>query len=199
MFRIGLTGGIGSGKSTVAALLAQAGAGVVDADAISRQVTAPNGPAIETLRLAFGPEYIAADHGLDRNKIRQLVFSDPPARKRLENIIHPLVHQEAQLQSKRLVDGGCPCIVFDIPLLVESSFWRQYLDKVLVIDCSVETQIQRTSQRSHLAPSIVEQMILAQASRGTRLKAADLVICNDSLTLQALAQEVAQIHQFCGL
>jgi dephospho-CoA kinase len=199
MVRLGLTGGVGSGKTTVATMLLQAGAGVVDADAISRQLTAPGGPAIETLRQVFGNEFITSDNGLDRSKIRSLVFSDPQARQQLEGIIHPLVQHETQKQTQSLQNAGCPCIVFDIPLLVESNSWRPKVDKVLVLDCTPEVQIQRTVLRSQLSVVDAQQIVNAQASRNTRLKAADWVICNSSLTLKELALEVKQIHPYCGL
>jgi dephospho-CoA kinase len=180
-------------------MLIQAGASVIDADAISRQLTAPGGPAIESIRRAFGNEYITPDNGLDRGKIRPLVFSDPQARKRLEDIIHPLVQCETLKQSQSLQDTSCPCIVFDIPLLVESSYWRQKVDKVLVLDCTPEVQIQRTALRSQLSADAAEKIVKAQVSRSTRLKAADWVIFNDHLTLEELALEVDQIHPHCGL
>jgi dephospho-CoA kinase len=162
-------------------------------------LTASGGLAIEAIGLAFGPGYIGPDNALDRDKIRQLVFADPQARHRLEAIIHPLVHQQAQLQVQQLSLAGRACTVFDIPLLIESSFWRSNLDKILVIDCTPETQIKRVAQRSQLAPSVIQQMIQAQVTRNIRLKGADLVIHNDGLTLDELALQVRQIHSYCGL
>jgi dephospho-CoA kinase len=199
MFRLGITGGIGSGKSTVTALLATAGAGVVDIDAISRQLTASGGKAIEAIRIAFGPEFIKTDNALDREKIRPLVFANPQVRHRLETIIHPLIQHEAQLQARHLQDAGLVCTVFDIPLLVESSYWRLNLDKILVIDCLPSTQIQRVAQRSQLAESAIQQMIHAQVDRTTRLKAADLVISNEGLTLDELSLLIRHVHPCCGL
>lgn len=199
MFRLGLTGGVGSGKSTVAGMLAALGAGIIDADAISRKTTAPDGQAIEPIRLAFGHDFITADNGLDRQKIRQIVFSDTLARKKLEAIVHPLVQLETRRQSLALQESGCPCVVLDVPLLIESAHWRQNLDKVLVIDCSPEVQIRRTSQRSGLSAEAVTQIINAQASRHARLSAADMVLYNDSLLLEELAFEVRILSKYCGL
>lgn len=199
MFRLGLTGGIGSGKTTVASMLEQAGAGVVDADAISRQMTGADGQAINSIREIFGSEFITPDNALDRNKMRALVFSDAQWRKRLENIVHPLVHQKSRLQSEKMSDAGTHCVVFDIPLLVESSYWRQNLDRILVVDCEPEVQIQRVSKRSHLSTYAAEQIVHAQADRSARLKAADIVIFNIDLTLDELTLEVEKIHPYCGL
>jgi len=154
---------------------------------------------VASIQLAFGHDFIGADNGLDRNKMRQLVFADLKARERLEAIIHPLVHQEAQRQAAHLRESGQVCAVFDIPLLVESSYWRSHLDKILVIDCTPETQIQRVTQRNQLPGSAIQKMIQAQAHRDVRLKAADLVICNVGLTLDQLAQQVRAIQPDCGL
>jgi dephospho-CoA kinase len=197
--RLGLTGGIGSGKSTIAAMLRAAGATVVDADAISRQATASGGSAIEAIRLQFGSEFITAEGALDRDRMRAAAFADPGARKRLEAIVHPLVGHETARQTQAAVDAGSRCIVFDVPLLVESAHWRARVDQVLVLDCTPEVQIERTLQRSGLARPVVEQIMASQASRATRLNAADMVIFNVGLSLDALAQEVRQITHRFGL
>ena len=199
LLRLGLTGGIGSGKSTVASLLASLGAAVIDADAISRQTTAPGGAAIDTLRQTFGPEFITLDGALDRERMRQLAFSQPAARQQLEQIIHPLVGLETQRQAQAAVQAGTRCIVFDIPLLVESGRWRTQLDQVLVIDCQPETQIARVMQRSGLARAEIERILAQQADRRGRLLAADHVICNDRLSLPELAAEVSQLARRFGL
>ena len=198
-FRLGLTGGIGSGKSTVAALLASHGAAVIDADAISRQTTASGGAAIETIRQIFGAAFITPAGALDRERMRAHVFQDPSARQQLEQIIHPLVGQETERQAQAALTAGCRCIVFDIPLLVESGHWRARLDQVLVVDCRTETQIARTMQRSDLSRDAVVAIITSQARRAQRLSAADLVLYNDGLTLEQLAQEVRQLARRFGL
>lgn len=197
--RLGLTGGIGSGKSTVAQMLADLGAAVVDADAISRQTTALGGAAIEPIRQAFGPDFITAAGALDRERMRSLAFSDPDARRRLEQIIHPLVGQETRRQAQVATEAGHRCIVFDIPLLVESAHWRRMLDQVLVLDCSPETQISRVMQRSGLSRPEVEKILASQAGRSARLHAADVVICNDGASLPELGDLVRQLAQRFGL
>ena len=197
--RLGLTGGIGSGKSTVAGILAKHGAAVIDADALSRQATAAGGPAIAPIAKIFGPEFIGADGALDRARMRALAFQDPGARRRLEQIIHPLVGLQTQLQTQAALDAGKRCLVFDIPLLVESSHWRSRLDRILVLDCSPQTQIERVMQRSGLSQPEVEGIMAQQASRSSRLRAADLVICNDGLNLTELAQLAGQVAARFGL
>ncbi len=198
-FKLGLTGGIGSGKSTVAALLSKLGAKVLDADAISRMLTAPGGGAIEPLREGFGHEFITNDGALDRDRMRALVFEDPDARRRLEAIIHPLVQQDIWRVASALEAAGVPCLVFDVPLLVESAAWRQRVDKVLVIDCSPETQISRVLTRSGLSRPAIEAIIGAQASRPERLAIADEVILNDGITLEALDDKVRELAPGFGL
>ena len=197
--RLGLTGGIGSGKSTVAALLAGLGAGIVDADAISRQSTAAGGLAIAAIAAAFGSDFINAEGALDRDRMRRLIHSDATARQRLEAIVHPLVAQETQRQATTLVGLGKPCIVFDVPLLVESARWRQNVDHVLVVDCTPEVQISRVMARSQLPRAEIEQIIASQASRERRLQAADSVLFNVDLSLDELAAEVRQISARFGL
>ena len=199
VLRLGLTGGIGSGKSTVAGLLARHGAAVIDADAISRQTTAPGGAAIAAIQQAFGPELITAEGALDRERMRALAFSDATAKQRLEQIIHPLVGQETQRQAEAAAHAGARCIVFDIPLLLESKHWRAQLDRVLVIDCRPETQIARVMQRSQLSRPEVERIMAQQAGRLQRLQAADHVICNDGDDLAALAALVARSVRLFGL
>lgn len=199
VLRLGLTGGIGSGKSTVAGLLSRQGAAVIDADAISRQATAAGGAAIAPLRQAFGPGLINAEGALDRERMRALAFSDASVRQRLEQIIHPLVGQETQRQADAATRAGARCIVFDIPLLVESKRWRSQLDRVLVVDCHPETQIARVMQRSQLPRAEVERIMAQQAGRLQRLQAADHVICNDGLDLAGLAALVAHSARLFGL
>ena len=197
--RVGLTGGIGSGKSTVLQMFAALGAAVIDADAISREVTAAGGAAIPELARHFGQHFIAADGALDRALMRDHAYADPEARLRLEAIIHPLVGQESARQVQAAQDSGSRCIVFDIPLLVESGRWRQQVDQVAVVDCSVATQVLRVVARSALSPQQVEAIIAAQAPREQRLAAADIVICNDGMTLSQLQLEVALAAKRFGL
>ena len=199
LVRLGLTGGIGSGKSTVAGLLAELGAAVVDADAIARHLTAPNGPAIALIAATFGPDFITSTGAMDREKMRALAYSDITARQRLEAIIHPLVRHETQRQTLLAASQDHPCIVFDIPLLVESTTWREKLDWVLVVDCTPATQISRVMARNALTRDEVEKIIASQASRRHRLAAADAVIFNDRLSLVALAAEVDQVARHFGL
>jgi dephospho-CoA kinase len=194
-----LTGGIGSGKSTVAQLLADLGAGVLDADAISRSTTAAGGTAIPLIEKQFGTAFIGNDGALDRERMRQHVFANPKAKSLLESIIHPLVGQQIAAQAKSLADAGKTCLIFDIPLLVESAHWRKSLHRVLVIDCHPTTQLSRVVARSGLAATEVEAIIAAQATRRRRLAAADLVLFNDRISLQELAVQVAQIGRQFGL
>jgi dephospho-CoA kinase len=197
--RIGLTGGIGSGKSTVLQMLAGLGAAVIDADAISRATTAAGGAAIAAIAQRFGPDFITADGALDRERMRERAYADPQARRRLEAIIHPLVGAESARQVEAALARSVPCIVFDIPLLVESGRWRAQVDKVLVVDCSPETQVQRVMARSGLAPEAVRAIMGAQATREQRLAAADIVICNEQLTLDELRDIVVQAARSFGL
>lgn len=191
--RIGLTGGIGSGKSTVGQMLAERGAALIDADAISRATTGPQGAALPAIAATFGAAFITAAHALDRTRMREHVFAHPEARRQLENIIHPLVSQETQRQAQAAIAQGRTLLVFDVPLLVESGRWRSQVEQVWVVDCSVETQIARVTQRSGLQADEVRPIISAQASRAQRLAAADGVIFNEGLSLAQLRQQLAQI------
>jgi dephospho-CoA kinase len=197
--RLGLTGGIASGKSTVAAILAKAGASVIDADAISRKATALGGLAIPKIREAFGPEFIDDSGALDRKRMRELAFQDLGARQVLEGIVHPLVGQEIALQAKHAQNDGASCIVFDIPLLIESPYWRTQLDKILVVDCSIPTQRERVAIRNMLSDSEISRILQAQATRSNRLHAADAVIFNDGVNLKQLELAVLEIVPVFGL
>lgn len=197
--RIGLTGGIGSGKSTVLAMLQNRGAAAIDADAISRATTAAGGAALPAIIDRFGPEFIGPDGALDRARMRERAYAHPEARRELEQIIHPLVGQEIERQVAAATQAGRRCVVFDIPLLVESGRWRARVDKVLVVDCAPETQVARVVARSGLQPGEVRAIIAAQAPRALRLAAADLVICNEGLSLEALRHEVEQAATTFGL
>ncbi len=198
-FRLGLTGGIGSGKSTVAALLAQLGAAVIDADAISRTLTAAGGLAMEAIRKAFGDALITPTGALDRDRMRALAYTDASARQRLQAIIHPLVGQQTWQQASAAEAAGHPCLVFDVPLLVESDSWRKKVGQVLVVDCTAETQIDRVMKRSALTHDAVEAIIAAQASRPHRLKAADAVIFNNGISLGVLELQVQSLAPGFGL
>jgi dephospho-CoA kinase len=197
--RVGLTGGIGSGKSTVLQMLGELGAAVIDADAISRATTAAGGAAIAAIGQRFGTDFITSLGALDRERMRAHAYADPRARKQLEDIIHPLVSHESARQVEAALAAGTPCIVFDIPLLVESGRWRAQVDRVLVVDCSPQTQIDRVVARSGLTPEQVQAIMAAQAPRALRLAAADLVICNEGLSLEQLRHNVVQVAQRFGL
>ncbi|MDB5819664.1 MAG: dephospho-CoA kinase [Rhizobacter sp.] len=184
--RIGLTGGIGSGKSTVAGMLASLGATIVDADAISRSMTLSGGLAMPAIAEAFGPALVDAQGALDRAAMRQLVFADPLAKQRLEAVLHPLIGAEIERQAS--LAGRV--VVFDVPLLVESGRWRARVDHILVVDCSAETQVARVMARSGWTREAVLAVIAQQASRDKRNAMADAVILNDGLTLEALRAEV---------
>ncbi|MES2483703.1 MAG: dephospho-CoA kinase [Pseudomonadota bacterium] len=199
MLRIGLTGGIGSGKSTVLATLAAMGAATVDADAISRSVTAVGGAAIKPIAQAFGANFIAADGSLDRTVMREHVFAHPEARKQLEAIVHPLITQRIADQVAQARAEGRRCVVFDVPLLVESGRWRAQVDRVMVVDCDVQVQIERVMSRSGLTAEQVRAIIAVQATRAQRLAAADIVICNEGYSLGELEALVRQVGQGFGL
>lgn len=192
--RIGLTGGIGSGKSTVGQMLQVRGAAVIDADAIARSVTAAQGLAIPAIAQSFGADFITPDGALDRERMRAHVFSHPAAKKTLETIIHPLVAQETQRQAEHAIANGYRTLVFDVPLLVESGArWRAQVDRVLVVDCLEETQIQRVMARNSWKREAVQAVISAQASRAQKLAAADWVIHNDGISLEALRKCVLNL------
>lgn len=198
--RIGLTGGIGSGKSTFGQLLASMGAALIDADQIARSVTGPGGAAIEAIRQTFGADYVDATGALDRARMRTLAFSDGDARVRLESIVHPLVTQHSADEARQALLDGKQLIVHDIPLLVESGRWARQLDAVVVIDCPPETQIERVVQRSGLAREAVQAILSHQASRAVRRGAADAVVHNGPLcTLTQLQAQAVQLGRLFGL
>ena len=200
IWRLGLTGGIGRGKSTVATLLAAKGAAVIDADAISRSLTAPGGRAMAAIAQTFGPQLIDAQGAMDRQAMREVVFRDPQAKQKLEAIIHPLVSQITAEQAQAAVQSGHRVLVFDVPLLVESGErWRKQVDRVIVVDCDAETQRQRVMARSGLAAEEIDRIIALQASRAQRLACADLVILNQGLNLSQLESKVAQVAADFGL
>ena len=196
---IGLTGGIGSGKSTVAALLVAHGAILVDTDAIAHAMTASGGPAMAALRLRFGDDVANADGALDRARMRSLVFADPDAKRALEAILHPMIGVEAQRQATAAETTGDGVVVLDVPLLTESSHWRARCQRILVIDCSAEVQVQRVIARSDWNADQVQRVIDQQASRERRRAIADAVIFNDTLSRDTLAAEVAALWSAWGL
>jgi dephospho-CoA kinase len=185
--RIGLTGGIGSGKSTVAGLLAAHGAAIIDTDAIARRLTLPGGAAIAPIRGEFGDELIDATGALDRDRMRALVFADNRAKRRLEAILHPLIGIETERQAQ---ESAAAVQVFDVPLLVESRRWRGIVDRVLVVDCSEATQVERVVRRAGWPEQTVRAVIAQQAPRESRLACADAVIRNDGITPSELSAEV---------
>ena len=211
--RVGLTGGIGSGKSTVAARLVERGAELIDTDAIARSLTLPGGAAIEPIREAFGPGFIDAGGGLDRARMREAAFADVKAKRRLEAILHPRIGLEVE---RRVAASTAPLTVLDIPLLVESGRWRGRVDRVWVVDCTEEAQLARVMARSgwaesrprstsrisvssravsDTAESAVRAVIAQQASRAARRAAADAVIHNEGIDLDTLRQEVDALWQ----
>ncbi len=197
--RIGLTGGIGSGKSTVAGMLASCGAAVIDSDALSRASTAKGGAAMAAIAAAFGPEFVDEAGALDRERMRAMVFRDPAAKLQLEAIVHPIVQNVMTLHERDARTSGYSLIVLDIPLLVESGRWTSALDAVLVVDCSRATQIERVMRRSAMARPQVESIIAAQATGAQRRAAADAVLWNDELSLSKLGAAVEVLAKTFGL
>jgi dephospho-CoA kinase len=189
-FTVGLTGGIGSGKTTVAELFASLGAGLVDSDAISRWLTGPAQPAVAEIARTFGPQFVAMDGSLDRARMRNLVFSDPLARKKLEAVLHPLIREESQRQIRA---STAPYVIAVIPLLIESGAYRGMMGRILVVDCDPETQVRRVMARSDLSRNEVLSIMDSQVSRQRRLSEADDVIQNDG-GLEALREQVVPLH-----
>lgn len=198
MLKIGLTGGIGSGKTRVADFFESWGASVVDTDAIAHELTAPGGGAIELIRGEFGPAMIAPDGSLDRRAMRELVFDDPGARVRLEAILHPMIGRVTRERAQRA--QGC-YLVFVVPLLVESGRWRDKVDRICVVDCDPATQIARVQARSGLTQEAIGRIMSVQVSREARLAAADDVVLNDgATTLDQLEARSRALHDgWCKL
>ncbi|CAB3763532.1 dephospho-CoA kinase [Paraburkholderia humisilvae] len=192
MFAVGLTGGIGSGKSFVAERFAARGVPIVDTDAIAHRITAPHGLAMPAIASEFGASFVAPNGSLDRARMRALVFSDDNARRRLEAITHPLIRAETERERQQAVG---PYVVVVVPLLVESGSWKTRVDRVLVIDCSIEAQIARVMSRNAFTREQVLAIIARQATRDARLAAADDVIVNDKLPLAALDARVDELHR----
>jgi dephospho-CoA kinase len=199
-WRIGLTGGIGSGKSTVAGFLARRGAAIIDADAISRSLTAPGGRAMAAIVRTFGEAMLGPDGAMNRQAMRERIFQDPHAKRQLEQIIHPLVGQITTEQAQAAVQSGRRVLVFDVPLLVESGErWRKQVDRVIVVDCDVPTQMQRVMTRSGLSAEEVERIVAQQATRAQRLACADLVVVNQGISFDDLDALMGQVAADFGL
>lgn len=191
-FIVGLTGGIGSGKSTVADLLVRRGAALVDTDAIAHVLTAPQGAAMAAIAATFGAAVLGTDGGLDRAVMRNLVFADPEAKTRLEAILHPLIRQHSEDACR--AQRTSPYVVLAVPLLVESGFYRQYADRVLVVDCDEATQRVRVMARSGLTAEQVAAIMGTQARRDRRLAIADDVVHNDG-DLDELLPQIDDLHR----
>jgi dephospho-CoA kinase len=189
-FCIGLTGGIGCGKSTAAKIFAELGAAVVDTDEIAHELTGPAGAALAAIRAEFGPDYIAADGTLDRARMRRLVFSDAEARKRLEGILHPLIRQESRA---RIAAARQPYVILVVPLLLETGAYRDLIKRVLVVDCDEAQQIARATRRSGLSAAEVRAIMSAQVAGPVRLAAADDVLRNDA-DLKCLRRDAEALH-----
>ena len=200
IWRLGLTGGIGSGKSTVAGMLQARGAAVIDADAIARSLTAAGGRAMAQIAQTFGPQMVDVQGAMDRQAMRNVVFQNTQAKQQLEAILHPLVGQITAEQAQSAVRRGHRVLVFDVPLLVEAGErWRKQVDRVVVVDCDSATQMARVTARSGLAAQEIERIIALQASRAQRLASADAVIFNQGLNLSELGALVALLAADFGL
>ena len=190
-FVVGLTGGIGSGKSRAADAFAALGADVVDTDAIAHQLTAPGGAALGAIVEAFGPDALDANGAMDRARMRERVFRDPAARQRLESILHPMIRSESQ---RRIAAATSPYVVLVVPLLVESPGYRDRVRRVLVVDCPEQQQVERVGARSGLDAAQVQRIIATQVPRTRRLAAADDVIDNSG-GIEALEAQVQVLHR----
>ena len=193
-FIIGLTGGIGSGKSAAAAAFAELGAAVIDTDVIAHELTAPGGAAMAAIRDTFGTAVIAENGALDRAAMRHLVFNDAVEKGRLESILHPRIRAESQLRCERALAQGAPYAVLVVPLLVESGTYRNRLSRVVVVDCDDDTQIARVMARNGLSREEVERIMAAQATRAVRLAVADDTLTNDA-DISGLERQVAALHR----
>lgn len=192
-FVVGLTGGIGSGKSLAAERFAALGVPVVDTDAIAHELTAEGGAALAPIRAAFGAAVLTPAGALDRAALRRIVFADAAARARLEAILHPLIRSEAERRLRRPAGADFPYAVLVVPLLIESGDYRARVDRICVVDCPEETQIARVMARSGMARAEVEAIMAAQASRAARLAAADDVVDNAG-ERAALVAQVDALH-----
>ena len=195
-FSVGLTGGIGSGKSAVATLLGELGASIIDTDAISHSLTAAGGAAMPAIETLFGSKYLTSEGALDRAAMRELVFSDQGARRQLESVLHPLIAQKTQVEANQ---ANGLYLIFVVPLLVESGRWKDRVDRILVVDCSEQLQIERVTRRNNLSAGQVQAIMATQANRTQRLAAANDVVVNET-SLEALRAELKKLHQrYLGL
>ncbi|MBC3861379.1 dephospho-CoA kinase [Undibacterium jejuense] len=190
-YAIGLTGGIGSGKTTIANLFQEYGINVIDTDAIAHQLSAPNGLAIPAIRQEFGDAAIAPNGAMDRTWMRELIFSDSGAKQKLERILHPLIRQECE---KAAAMATSTYVIFVVPLLVESGNWRERVNRIAVVDCPEQTQIFRVMTRNNLSQEQVLAIMRAQVNREQRLAAADDIIRNEG-DLSAAKKQVYELHQ----
>lgn len=190
-FSVGLTGGIGCGKSTVADLFAEHGATIVDTDVIAHALTAPHGAAMPAIVAEFGPDFARPDGALDRARMRTLVFSDATARERLESILHPRIRAATEAAGSAATGAY---VIYVVPLLIESGSWRERVTRVLAIDCSENTQVARVMQRSQLSADEVRAIMATQVTRAERLAAADDIVDNDD-GLEALRAQVERLHE----
>jgi dephospho-CoA kinase len=196
MMRIGLTGGIGSGKSTVAQILAQQGCVLIDADAVSHALTASGGGAMPSIAQVFGAKAVMPDGALNRSAMREMILQDSAVRSQLERILHPLIGKVISDRMSEASASNSRAVVVDIPLLVEAGTrWRSRLDAVWVVDCSEATQIARVQARNGWPLPQIEAVMSAQAGRAERLRCADVVIFNEEVTLSELANCVSEAFQ----
>ncbi len=193
-FGVGLTGGVGSGKSTIATMLSERGAAIVDADTIAHQLTSTGGAAIGALRESFGAEVIASDGSLDRSSMRARVFSDQAARTQLESLLHPMIRNAMLECAAGLLERGSPYVVFVVPLWVETGGWRGNVDRVLLIDCSEATQLARVRARAGIDETMARKIVATQATRQQRLAAANDVLVNEA-PLDQVADKVERLHR----
>ena len=188
---VGLTGGIGSGKSAAADAFGKLGATVVDTDAIAHELTGPGGAAIPEVQRLFGDALVDAAGAMDRKRMRELVFADAEKKRRLEALLHPMIRAESE---RRIAAAPGPYVVHVVPLLVESPGFRERYPRVLVVDCPEALQVARVRQRSGLAEEEIRRIIAAQIQRESRLAAADDVIDNSG-SIAALQQQVRRLHE----
>lgn len=191
VFSVGLTGGIASGKSIVASIFAEFGIAIIDTDLIAHALTAPGGDAVEAIRAQFGANFIDATGAMDRPKMRELVFAEQNAKSRLEHILHPMIWDVCERKAEQVSSPYC---IFVVPLLVESKRWRQRTQRILVVDCELETQLKRLITRSSLTQAQAKAIIKAQATRTERLAQADDII-DSEVDLSLVHLQVAQLHQ----
>src|SRR5689334_1666453 len=189
-FCVGLTGGIGSGKTAASEIFRELGALVVDTDEISRNLTAARGAAMPDIRERFGSAYVAPDGSLDRKRVRELVFRDPAAKAKLEAVLHPLIREQSR---KGVSDSKQPYVILVVPLLLETGAYRDLVQRVLVADCSEERQVERATRRSGLSADEIRAIMASQLPRAARLERADDVLDNDG-DLSSLRRQVEKLH-----